>query len=125
MKMVLSGRSKRFFIGFLFLIFIVGAVDGTLAVHHHESGAWTIFSTILISATIFAWYYFDSHERAFRRSALLNVAVVALAVLAVPYYLIRSRESGKRLGAFLCFLGAVILAIAIYGAGNSLVTLFA
>ena len=40
---------------------------------------------------IFFWYRLDTDQHAYRRTPLLNVAVVALAVLALPYYFFRSR----------------------------------
>jgi hypothetical protein len=57
---------------------------------------------------IFMWYRFDSEERGFPRTPLLNIGMVMVAAVAMPYYLIRSRgwEIGQRsvakaLGMFL------------------------
>ena len=38
----------------------------------------------------------DSTLRSYERSALLNIGVVAVAVIALPYYIIRSREKGQK-----------------------------
>ena len=46
---------------------------------------------IAISCVIFLWYCADAHERNYRRSVLLNVCVVFLYVVALPYYFFRSR----------------------------------
>ena len=40
---------------------------------------------------IFAWYRLDSEKRGYPRTKWLNIAIVAIALLALPYYLIRSR----------------------------------
>lgn len=62
---------------------------------------------------IFLWYRIDADEHGFKRTPLLNVAVVMAAALAIPYYLIRSRgwQEGPAavLQALLVFLGSVVL----------------
>jgi CDP-diglyceride synthetase len=65
-------------------------------------------SMIAFSVLTFAWYKFDSDIRGYKRSPLLNVSVVALGLLVVPYYLIRSRERGHRLKAVISFIGYVL-----------------
>ena len=64
------------------------------------------------SLLVFWWYWADSTSRSYRRSPLLNVAVVAIGFLAVPYYLVRSRESGKRLPALAKMVGYLVLIVA-------------
>lgn len=62
---------------------------------------------------IFLWYRIDADERGFQRSPLLNVAIVMVAAVAVPYYLIRSRgwQEGQVavLKALLLFIGSIML----------------
>jgi hypothetical protein len=62
---------------------------------------------------IFLWYRIDADERGFQRSLLLNVAIVMVAALAVPYYLIRSRgwQEGQLavLKALVVFVGSIVL----------------
>ena len=64
---------------------------------------------LLFSCLIFAWYFLDAQARSFRRSPWLSVAVVAAAIVAIPYYLVRSRRSGERLKSLLSFVGFVFL----------------
>jgi hypothetical protein len=70
----------------------------------------------LFALLIFIWYRLDTDQRAYRRTPLLNVGVVALAVFALPYYFFRSR--GARggflaLGLFtLCLVAAVLITVA-------------
>lgn len=73
---------------------------------------WSVVLTSLAgSLLIFWWYRTDSTLRSYRRSPLLNVAVVAVGFLAVPYYLLRSRERGQRLRSFMKMLGFIVLMI--------------
>jgi hypothetical protein len=74
---------------------------------------WSVVVTSLAgSLLVFWWYWADSTSRSYRRSPLLNVAVVAVGFLAVPYYLLRSRERGQRLFAMAKLLGFVVLMVA-------------
>jgi peptidoglycan/LPS O-acetylase OafA/YrhL len=110
----------------LILSVVVGAISGYLKAHHlHEPLWWSVGSTFLFMVLIFAWYYQDSTNRSYQRTALLNIGVVALALVAIPYYIIRSREKGQkgrallRLAGFilLMFLSSVIGALAVYFVG--------
>ena len=76
-----------------------------------------IGSMIGFSVLIFAWYKFDSDIRGYKRSPLLNVSVVAVGMLAVPYYLIRSRERGQRLKAVVYYIGYVVALLVTFGLG--------
>lgn len=58
---------------------------------------------------IFAWLHYDERRYAYRRSALLNIGIAALAILFVPVYLVRSRAAGHRLFPVLGFFGVVAL----------------
>jgi hypothetical protein len=73
---------------------------------------WSVVVTsIMGSLLVFWWYWADSTSRSYRRSPLLNVAIVAVGFLAVPYYLLRSRERGRRLLAFAGMFGFVLLMV--------------
>jgi hypothetical protein len=51
----------------------------------------------LVTLTLlsFAWYRMDSEQIGYRRSVWLNVGVLALAVVALPYYFFRSRGAKR------------------------------
>ena len=71
---------------------------------------WSVVVTSLIaSSLIFWWYWADSTSRSYRRSPLLNVAIVAIAFFAVPYYLLRGPEIGRRFQAVAKMFGFVLL----------------
>ena len=55
---------------------------------------------------IFLWYRMDSAQIGYRRSPWLNVGVIALAIVALPYYFFRSRGALKGAVA----TGALLLA---------------
>lgn len=56
---------------------------------------------------IFAWYRNDADARRYVRSGGLNVAIVLLAIIAVPYYLFQTRKGSKAV------LGTVVFLLAI------------
>jgi hypothetical protein len=73
---------------------------------------WSVVLTSLVgSLLVFWWYWADSTSRSYRRSPLLNVAVVAVGFLAVPYYLARSRQRGRRLFAIAKLFGFGLLMV--------------
>jgi Mn2+/Fe2+ NRAMP family transporter len=79
-----------------------GAIEGYMEAHRLPEPFWyTIGSTFLICLLIFVWYHFDSEARAYRRSRWMNMSVVAVAVVAIPVYLVKSREQGFKLQALI------------------------
>jgi hypothetical protein len=81
-----------------------------------------VISSVLFGALTFLWFWIDSEARSFKRSLLLNVAIVGLAFVAVPYYLIRSRGEGERLIAIaklIFFVVTLFIAIMIGGTSGA------
>lgn len=76
-----------------------------------EPIVWVVISTLLSSVCVFAWYYYDSTALNYARSFWLNISMVFIALLAVPYYLLRSRPKGQKGRALLRFLGFSTLLI--------------
>ena len=64
--------------------------------------------TLVAISLIFWWYHVDKRERGYRAGPLMNAGVVALSVVALPVYFIRSR--GWKRG-----LLATLAAAAIFG----------
>ena len=97
----------------ILLLLYIAALSGMasyLDMRRIAEPQWSVMVTsIMGSLLVFWWYWADSTSRSYRRSPLLNVAIVAVGFLAVPYYLLRSRERGRRLLAFAKLFGFVLL----------------
>ena len=62
------------------------------------------FVPVLVAlAFVFMWLHHDALEYGYRRSALLNIGIVAVALIFVPVYFIRARPRGRRLKPVLTF----------------------
>ncbi|WP_460834774.1 hypothetical protein [Lysobacter humi (ex Lee et al. 2017)] len=57
---------------------------------------------------IFWWYRTDTSERNYKRTPWLNVSVIAVAALALPYYFFRSRGFKRGAVATLALILAMI-----------------
>jgi hypothetical protein len=69
-------------------------------------------ATTLVSITlIFWWYHVDKRERGYNAGPFMNVGMVALSMVALPIYFVRSR--GWKRGMIATGLAAAVLA-AIY-----------
>ena len=77
-------------------------------------GNFALAEAFVSIAPIYWWYYLDKQERGFRAGPLLNAGVVALAVVALPVYFIRSR--GWKRGGVSTAIAAGVLA-ATFGLG--------
>jgi hypothetical protein len=62
-------------------------------------------------APIYWWYYVDKAQMNFRAGPIQNAGVIALAIVALPVYFVRSR--GWKRGSFFILMMAVALAISI------------
>ena len=97
--------------------FVTGSVVQYLQYVHGNPTAEIFFSFISM-LPVFAWFRFDTDQRSYRRTPLLNICVLAIAIVALPYYFFRSR--GLRGGFIACglFTLAVICSIALTIAGQ-------
>jgi len=66
--------------------------------------------TFLSLAPIYWWYYVDKEQRQFRAGPLLNVGVIAMTIIALPIYFIRSR--GWKRGSLSTAMAAGVFAAA-------------
>ncbi len=102
-----------------------GIVLATLAVGSLVSGAadqyfypgvqfppTALAFAVIWVAMIFAWFRMDSIQVGYKRTPWLNVGVIALGIVALPYYFFRSR--GARRGALATI--AMLLAYVVSGA---------
>ncbi len=57
-----------------------------------ESGSvLQILHALTSLALVFVWFLLDARERGYRASIVLQTALIVLTVVALPYYLFRSR----------------------------------
>ncbi|GAA0743428.1 hypothetical protein LRH25_06280 [Ideonella azotifigens] len=111
--------SKRALILFFIAVVVYGALGGYFAsVNAPLPKPLELLFTIGLAVLVYVWYYLDAAERRYKRSVLLGGAVIVLSVVAVPYYLVRSRPKGQRIKALLGFVGFLVLAVILFvGAG--------
>ncbi len=88
-----------------FVSFSGGAISQYYRARHLHPPTSLPISLVLVSALlIFVWYRLDADQRSYRRAFFLNLSVIALAVLALPYYFFRSRGAKGGIVATLLFI---------------------
>jgi hypothetical protein len=87
---------------------LVPLLERLLTGRVEELGAFAVVQNLLSIPPIFWWYHVDKAHRQYRAGPLMNVGVVALAVVALPVYLIRSR--GWKRGAISILEGVLVVA---------------
>jgi len=102
--------SRKLLLVFFLFVAVAGAVDG----HFESLGVYTpaplnLAEAFAFGAVLFAWYFFDAREHSFVRSKLLDVSVIALSIVAIPIYLVRSRPEGQKARAVMVFIALLIL----------------
>lgn len=106
-------RRKLYALGAIALIALVMSVAETAMTGHVETlSVYGVIESALAIPLMYWWYYMDKQQTGYKAGPLMNVGVIAVAVIAFPIYFIRSR--GWRRGAITtvqagCFLGAVYL----------------
>lgn len=101
---------KNILLALLALMFASGMADTLYAATHLSMPAWwMLLSAFLTSFLPYYWYRLDSEARLFHRSRWLSSAVVALAPLGIPLYLLRSRPRGSRLASLARMSGFLLL----------------
>lgn len=63
--------------------------------------------TVATTIVLFSWYYLDARRIGYRRGVPLDIAVIAVGLIALPYYFLRSR--GIRKGAL--YVGGFVLIV--------------
>jgi Flp pilus assembly protein TadB len=85
-----------------------------------EPPLWTLAYNLGFGALTFAWVHFDGRRRGYRPSLLLKLGVVLLAIVALPWYLLRSRRGGERWLALARLAGFFALLVLAASAGYTL-----
>jgi hypothetical protein len=87
---------------------VVPLLEMLLTGRVEELGGYALVQNLLSIPPIFWWYHVDKAEKQYRAGPLMNVGVVALAVIALPVYFIRSR--GWKRGSISILKGILVLA---------------
>ncbi len=72
-----------------------------------EYGNFAMAEVFVSIAPIYWWYYVDKNETRYRAGPLMNAGVIALAIVALPIYFVRSR-GWKRGSLFTLMLAAAV-----------------
>lgn len=99
---------------------LAGLLDAWLGT---DAGDWLLLNTLLslvCAILVFTWYYLDSDVRGYRRTPLLNISIVAVGIVAIPYYLLRSRGAHRGLRACGLFLLALLAWFVLAAAGQGI-----
>ena len=88
----------------LFLPILEVAITGRV----EELGKFALLQNLLCIPPIFWWYHLDKEARQYRAGPLMNVGVIALTVVALPVYFIRTR--GWKRGCVSILKGLVVFA---------------
>jgi hypothetical protein len=85
-------------------------------------------ATMLISLAFsfypFLWYCRDRDARGYPRSRWLNISMVAVTVVALPFYLVRSRAGTERLVVLLKLAGYCAGLVVLFVIGGLIASLF-
>jgi len=90
--------------------FVLGIVDVLFALPPASEGQRLLvmmLGNIALLVIGFRWLALDARELEIRRPTWLDVAIVLLAAIFVPYYLYKTRPQPRRLSAILAFFGLV------------------
>ncbi|WP_148289690.1 hypothetical protein [Ideonella sp. B508-1] len=106
--------SKRALYIYFALLVLIGITIGYSGARGMEppkiiNMLFMVFTTV----SIYLWYYFDAKERSYQRSTLLGGAVLMFSVIAIPIYLLKSRESGKKVRSILNYISCLLLTLII------------
>lgn len=110
------------------LSFVTGIVIAALSSQNAVSGmplGIQLVANVLLFVFGFRWLGADSAQRDIRRPMWLNVGIVLLAAVFVPYYLYKTRAEGARLAPILNFFGLVLGCAVTSAVGATLMGVFA
>jgi hypothetical protein len=98
----------------------IGLLDGVLYSHGLSYPSWQVDSQLFITFTfnlcLLGWCYTDAQERKIPITRFLGLALLAIALVGVPWYFIRSRgiigacKGAFGIGLFLIWLAGILLA---------------
>jgi len=105
-------RAKKYVFGALAIIAVINGAAHQLSTPREVMSQQDLAFGFIALALIFIWYRLDAEERGFHRSPLLNTMIVAVTLVALPYYLFKTRGLTK--GAIAT--GVLVVAVLTYTA---------
>jgi len=100
----------------LLAIALVSMIEGAVGQYFYPSKdvpPTTLWLLAVFSVLIFAWYRRDSIQLGYPRTVALNIGIVALHFIVLPYYFFQSRGLKKGFVAVgfyvLALLGSILL----------------
>lgn len=90
---------------------VLGIVEVALGLPMQNSPDRLLFTFVGNLALLvlgFRWLQLDARELDIRRPLWLNIGIVLLAAVFVPYYLFKTRPPERRLAAIAAFFGVVV-----------------
>jgi hypothetical protein len=114
-------RKQNTLIALLGVSLLLGIVDMALSLQpasETNSALFMLGGNIVLLLIGLRWLHLDSVELDIRRPTWLNVGIVLLAAIFVPYYLYKTRPPERRLPAVAAFFGVILgsMAASIIGA---------
>ena len=97
---------KSILLAAIFIAAFFGGAVGQITEPNNPFPRAAFIATLVGAALLFFWFRLDANERGFQRSALLNVGVVALAIVALPYYFFKSRGAKRGVVLTVVFVAA-------------------
>lgn len=106
---------------------VTGIVVVALAPDASEAGISLSVPQIVANVVLFVlgfrWLQVDSAQLDILRPTWLNVGIILLAAIFVPYYFYKTRPAGARLMPILAFFGLVIACAMASAIGTTLMTM--
>lgn len=101
---------------------VLGVVDVGLGASLTEAARFGIalLGNLALLVIAFHWLNLDSHELGIHRPVWLNIGIVLLLIVFVPYYLYKTRPEGKRAPVLLGFLAVLVACVFASAIGSAL-----
>jgi hypothetical protein len=93
------------------IVLALGLADGVVGAWLYRNELFPASAIVFSIASVFfafLWVRLDADQRNFRRSPYLTTSVVGLTLIALPYYLFRTRGFRKGCIGVLVFLGVLV-----------------
>jgi hypothetical protein len=104
-----KSNNKRLLLNSLGAAVVFGAIEGTIGVGERTPGLLQFSEGLIFSFILFYWFMVDSTIRDYNPSRVLKFMVVVFAVIALPWYIIRTRGLRQSVTSFVCALGLLVL----------------